>query len=98
MIGAVRIDFAKPALIRNEAPIHLTRTEWQLLRALARHAGRTITHRQLYADVWGRAYGDAQQNLRVHILSLRRKIEADPVRPRIIVTEPGVGYRFEAGE
>ena len=96
-IGAVAIDLAKPALTRDGVAVHLTKTEWQLLRALARHAGRTVTHRQLYSDVWGRAYGDAQQNLRVHILSLRRKIEADPVRPRIIVTEPGVGYRFEAG-
>jgi two-component system KDP operon response regulator KdpE len=54
-----------------------------------------MTHRQIFSDVWGKAYGDAQQNLRVHIRSLRRKIEIDPVRPQIIITEPGVGYRFE---
>jgi two-component system KDP operon response regulator KdpE len=94
-IGNLSIDFAKPSLTRDGVAVHLTKTEWQLLRALARHAGRTMTHRQIFSDVWGKAYGDAQQNLRVHIRSLRRKIEIDPVRPQIIITEPGVGYRFE---
>jgi len=97
-IGNVRIDFAKPMLTRAGESVHLTKTEWQLLRALARHSGRTVTHRQLFADVWGKSYGDAQQNLRVHIRSLRQKIEQDPVRPAVIVTEPGVGYRFEGPE
>jgi two-component system KDP operon response regulator KdpE len=98
VIGTVHIDFAKPQLTRNSEVVHLTRTEWQLLRALALHAGRAVTHRQLFADAMGKSHGDAQQNLRVHIRSLRRKIELDPVRPTIIVTEPGVGYRFETGE
>jgi two-component system KDP operon response regulator KdpE len=93
----VRIDLAKPSLVRGGKPIHLTRTEWDLLRALLKHAGRTLTHRQLFTAVWGNSYGDAQQHLRVHVRNLRRKIEADPVRPRLIVTEPGVGYRFETG-
>jgi two-component system KDP operon response regulator KdpE len=97
-IGDVRIDFAKPGLTKRGVTIHLTKTEWQLLRALARHAGRTVTHRQLFAEAMGKSHGDAQQNLRVHIRSLRRKIESDPVRPGIIVTEPGVGYRFETPE
>ena len=97
-VGGVVIDFAKPILTRDGAVVHLTKTEWQLLRALARHAGRTMTHRQIFSDVWGKSFGDAQQNLRVHIRSLRRKIEADPVRPRLIVTEPGVGYRFEGNQ
>lgn len=97
-IGDAKIDFAKPALTRAGHPVHLTKTEWQLLRALARHSGRTVTHRQLFADVWGKSFGDAQQNLRVHIRSLRQKIEKDPVRPAVIVTEPGVGYRFEGPE
>jgi two-component system KDP operon response regulator KdpE len=96
-IGDLRIDFARPALTRAGVSVHLTKTEWQLLRALARHAGRTATHRQLFQEVWGKAHGDAQENLRVHIRSLRRKIESDPVRPAVIVTEPGVGYRFEGG-
>ncbi len=94
--GAVTIDLAKPSLLRDGNVVHLTRIEWDLLRTLVKHAGRTMTHRQIFDAVWGSSsYGDAQQYLRVHIRSLRRKIEADPVRPRLIITEPGVGYRFE---
>ena len=89
------IDLAKPSIVRDGKTIHLTKTEWDVLRTLARHSGRTLTHRQIFSDVWGNSYGDAQQYLRVHIRSLRRKMETDPVRPRLIVTEPGVGYRFE---
>jgi two-component system KDP operon response regulator KdpE len=89
------IDFAKPSVARDGKAIHLTKTEWDVLRTLARHSGRTMTHRQIFTEVWGNSYGDAQQYLRVHIRSLRRKMETDPVRPRLIVTEPGVGYRFE---
>jgi two-component system KDP operon response regulator KdpE len=94
-LGLVTIDFAKPSARRDDDMLHLTKTEWQLLRALARHAGRTLTHRQIYAEVWGTAHGNPQEHLRVHIRSLRRKLEADPVRPRFILTEPGVGYRLE---
>jgi two-component system KDP operon response regulator KdpE len=94
-VGEVTIDLAKPMLKKNGEPVHLTKTEWELLRALLRNAGRTLTHQQLFREVWGNSYGDAQQYLRVHIRSLRRKIEADPVRPALILTEPGVGYRFE---
>jgi len=92
--GAV-IDLATPAVKRDGLAIHLTKTEWQLLRTLMQNAGRTMTHRQLFSAVWGNSYGDAQQYLRVHIRSIRRKIERDPVRPRLIITEPGVGYRFQ---
>jgi two-component system, OmpR family, KDP operon response regulator KdpE len=95
-LGAVTIDFAKPSAKRDGVALHLTKTEWQLLRTLAKHAGRTLTHRQIYADVWGNAHGNPQEHLRVHVRSLRRKLEADPVRPRFIVTEPGVGYRLES--
>jgi two-component system KDP operon response regulator KdpE len=94
-IDGLSIDLAKPALLKDGAPVHLTPTEWDVLRTLIRHAGRTLTHRQIFTAVWGNSYGDAQQYLRVHIRSLRRKIERDPVRPQRIVTEPGVGYRFE---
>jgi two-component system KDP operon response regulator KdpE len=89
------IDLAKPSVARDGKAIHLTKTEWDVLRTLVRHSGRTMTHRQIFTEVWGNSYGDAQQYLRVHIRSLRRKMETDPVRPRLIVTEPGVGYRFE---
>ena len=77
-------------------PVHLTPTEWDLLRALVTHAGRTMTHNSLLDAVWGRHYGDAQQYLRVYIGHLRRKLK--PIRcPTLIVTEGGVGYRFTDG-
>ena len=94
-IGAVVIDLAKPSLTRDGTVVHLTKTEWELLRTMLKDAGKTLTHRQLFQAVWGNSHGDAQQYLRVHVRSLRRKIETDPVRPKLIVTEPGVGYRFE---
>jgi two-component system KDP operon response regulator KdpE len=96
-LGGVVIDVAKPSIKKNGESVHLTKTEWELLRVLIRHSGRTLTHQQLFREVWGNSYGDAQQYLRVHVRSLRRKIEVDPVRPAMIVTEPGVGYRFESG-
>jgi len=93
----VRIDLAERRVTRDGAPIHLTPTEWGLLHALVTRAGRTLTHHQLFDAVWGRSHGDAQQYLRVYIAHLRRKLERDPIRPTLILTEPGVGYRFEAG-
>jgi two-component system KDP operon response regulator KdpE len=69
--------------------------EWSLLRVLAMQPGRTLTHQQLFHAVWGRTYGDAKLHLRVHVTHLRRKIEARPAEPTLIVTEPGVGYRCE---
>jgi two-component system KDP operon response regulator KdpE len=74
--------------------IHLTRTEWTLLRALIVHAGRPVTHEQLFAHVWKQSQGDAHLYLRVYIAHLRRKLEVDSYRPTLILTEPGVGYRF----
>jgi two-component system KDP operon response regulator KdpE len=94
-IGTLVIDPVKPSVKKDDAGIHLTKTEWELLRTLLKHAGRTLTHQQLFRAVWGNSSGDMQQYLRVHIRALRRKIETDPVRPRLIITEPGVGYRFE---
>ena len=94
-IGTLVIDPVKPSVKKGEVAVHLTKTEWELLRTLLKHAGRTLTHQQLFRAVWGNSSGDMQQYLRVHIRALRRKIETDPVRPRLIVTEPGVGYRFE---
>jgi two-component system KDP operon response regulator KdpE len=94
-IGDLVIDPVKPSLKKSGAAVHLTKTEWELLRTLLKHAGRTLTHQQLFRAVWGNSSGDMQSYLRVHVRSLRRKIESDPVRPTLIVTEPGVGYRFE---
>ncbi|MBC7789552.1 MAG: response regulator transcription factor [Anaerolineae bacterium] len=95
IIGELSIDAARRTVSRGGAAIHLTPTEWGLLNALVTNSGRTMTHQQLFRSVWGSSYGDAQQYLRVYIVHLRRKIEADPYAPRHIVTEPGVGYRFE---
>jgi two-component system KDP operon response regulator KdpE len=95
VIGTLTIDVARRTARRGTTSVHLTPTEWGLLVALLKHAGRTMTHHQLFHAVWGSSYGDAQQYLRVYIAHLRRKIEADPYAPRLIVTEPGVGYRFE---
>ena len=93
--GDLVIDLVGRTLTVQGKHVRLTRTEWEVIRALATHAGRTLTHQQLFREVWtGRSYGDAPQYLRVQIAHLRRKIERDVVRPRYILTEPGVGYRF----
>jgi len=94
-IGDLALDLARRVATRDGRDLGLTPVEWHLLRVLATNAGRTLTHQQLFHAVWGNAFGDAQQNLRVHITHLRRKIELIPSAPRIIVTEPGVGYRCE---
>jgi two-component system, OmpR family, KDP operon response regulator KdpE len=93
--GDLTIDLQRRRVERDGAPVHLTPTEWSLLRELATHPRQTLTHRHLFQAVWGNASGDAQQYLRVYVGHLRRKIEADPVRPRFIQTDPAVGYRFE---
>jgi two-component system KDP operon response regulator KdpE len=95
-VDGLRIDLARRTVARDEVAVHLTPTEWELLRVLVRDAGKVLTHLQLFRAVWARSSGDPQQNLRVYVAHLRRKIERDPVRPTLIVTEPGVGYRFAA--
>lgn len=93
--GALRIDLAARTVTRGGERVHLTPTEYDLLATLATHAGRVMTHTQLFSAVWkGRVFGDAQGHLRVHVAHLRRKLEDDPVRPRHLQTELGVGYRF----
>lgn len=93
--GDLKMDLDARTLTRKGSLVHLTPIEWDLLRVLMTHAGKTMTHSQLFTAVWaGRQYGDAQQYLRVHIANVRRKVETDPLTPRYIVTEPGVGYRF----
>lgn len=95
VIGELEIHLANRIVRRNGVNVHLTPTEWGLLRAFLTHRGRTLTHQQLFRAVWGQAEGDAQQYLRVYVGQLRRKLEMDPVRPTLIHTEPAVGYRFE---
>ena len=94
-VGDLELDLGRRVATRAGRELGLTPVEWNLLRALATNAGRTLTHQQLFHAVWGNVFGDAQQNLRVHITHLRRKIETVPAAPTIIVTEPGVGYRCE---
>lgn len=90
------IDLAGRTVTRAGEQIHLTPTEWDLLRTFAANIDKTLTHRQLFGAVWGRSPGDPQQYLRVYVANLRRKLERDPVRPRFIITEPGVGYRMQS--
>jgi two-component system KDP operon response regulator KdpE len=91
----LQIDVGRREVRRADGIVKLTRTEWRLLQALVMHAGRTMTHQQLFDAVWAKSFGNPQQYLRVHVTNLRRKVEREPASPRLIVTEPGVGYRFE---
>ena len=93
--GELAIDITRRVLTRGSETLRLTPIEWSIVRALVLAAGRTLTHQQLFDAVWGREFGDPQRYLRVHIPNLRRKIEPQPASPRFVVTEPGVGYRFE---
>jgi two-component system KDP operon response regulator KdpE len=88
------IDLAHREVRRDGQLIRLTRTEWQLLKTFVSHSGRTLTHQQIFDAVWAKSFGNPQQYLRVHLTNLRRKIEREPAAPRMIITEPGVGYRF----
>ncbi len=94
-IGDLVINPGARTVRRAGEEIHLTPTEWELLRAFLRNAGKTLTHRQLFRAVWATSSGDPQQYLRVYVANLRRKLEPDVIRPNLIITEPGVGYRFE---
>ena len=93
--GDVEIDLVRRQVTRGGQEVHLTPTEYDLLRVLTTEVGRVITHGNLLRTVMGRGYEDATGTLRVHIASLRKKLEANPARPRIIVTEPGIGYRLQ---
>src|ERR1700732_1760299 len=96
-IDGLEIDFAAHLVRRDCEPVHLTRTEFELLRVLVKNRGRLMTHRKLLSDVWGPEYVDDIQPLRTHIARLRAKVEPDRGdAPRYIVTDPGVGYRFAA--
>jgi len=92
------IDLVARIVRVDGSEVHLTPTEYELLRALATNAGRVLTHHMLLTEVWGPASADATNYLRVYINQLRKKIEVDPMRPRLIVTEPGIGYRFRSSE
>lgn len=93
-VDGLRIDPVRRQITRGEEIIHLTPKEYDLLILLVRHAGRVVTHRTLLTSVWGPAHGEDLHYLRVFIGQLRQKIERDPAEPRIVQTEPGVGYRL----
>ncbi len=97
-IDGLTIDLGRREVRRRSTKIKLTPTEWNILRSLVVHGGRPVSHQQIFDAVWGREYGNPQQYLRVYVTHLRRKIERDPARPRIILTEPGYGYRLGGDE
>ena len=83
---------------QQEADVRLTPTEWHLLEVLLRHPGKLLSQQYLLNEVWGPGYAEAGGNLRLYMAQLRRKLEPDPARPRWLLTEPGMGYRFQPGE
>jgi two-component system KDP operon response regulator KdpE len=89
------IDLRAKRVLREGVEVRLTPTEWHVLEALVRSPGRLVPGRELLQDVWGPTYGEETNYLRVYIAQLRRKLEARPSSPRHLVTEPGLGYRFE---
>jgi two-component system KDP operon response regulator KdpE len=92
--GRLRIDLVRRQVLVGGREVHLTPIEYKLLALLAQNAGRVLTHRQIIRDVWGAAYAGQTHYVRVHMAELRKKIEEEPARPRLLVTEPGVGYRL----
>ncbi len=92
--GDLEVDLAAHRVRREGTDIHLTPTELDLLRVLVRDRGKLVTHRALLREVWGVGYQDDTQTLRVHVANLRRKIDPPGEGPRLIRTDPGVGYRF----
>jgi two-component system KDP operon response regulator KdpE len=99
--GDVTVDLAakKVTAVRGAQAeeIRLTPTEWHLVEVLLRNPGKLLSRRHLLAEVWGPGYENADGNLRLYMAQLRRKLESDPARPRYLLTEPGMGYRFEPG-
>jgi len=89
------VDLAAKKVVRGGAEVHLTPTEWGLLEILARNRGRLVAQKQLLQEVWGPQYAKETHYLRVYLAQLRRKLEPEPSHPRHLVTEPGMGYRFE---
>jgi two-component system, OmpR family, KDP operon response regulator KdpE len=93
-LGKIKVDFERRLVFRGQEEVHLTPIEYKLLAALLKHRGKVVTHRQLLKEVWGPSFIEQNPYLRIFILNLRRKLEADPTRPQYLLTEPGVGYRL----
>jgi two-component system, OmpR family, KDP operon response regulator KdpE len=102
-LGELVVDLAAKRVTTDgaadagQAGIRLTPTEWHLLEVLLRNPGKLLSQRQLLTEVWGPGYADAAGNLRLYMAQLRRKLEPDPARPRWLLTEPGMGYRYQPG-
>ena len=92
------VDLEKRKALRGGAEVHLTPIEFRLLAALARHAGMVVTHRQLLTEIWGPTHATDTHYLRIYMKQLRDKLEKDPLRPRHLLTETGVGYRLSTGD
>ena len=93
-VGELRVDLARRRVSLGEQEVHLTPTEYRLLAVLVKHAGKVVTHRQLLKEVWGPDSVHENQDLRVYMGQLRRKVERDAARPRYLRTEAGIGYRL----
>ena len=96
--GSLKVDLSKRLVTVAGQEVSLTPNEYGLLRVMVTQAGKVLTHRHLLREVWGAEYGNELHMLHVNISNLRRKIEPDPARPRMIITEPGVGYRLRISE
>jgi two-component system KDP operon response regulator KdpE len=94
--GLITLDLVQHIVTREEVEVKLTATEFNLLAYLASHAGRVLTHKMILSNVWDAADADRVEYLRVYMRQLRKKLEADPDHPQVLITEPGVGYRFMA--
>ncbi|HLF34750.1 MAG TPA: response regulator [Cyclobacteriaceae bacterium] len=92
--GSLTVDLLNHSVKKNNEQVKLTSTEFSLLVLLSRNAGRVLTHQYLLKEIWGQGYVDQTQYLRVFIAQLRKKIEDDPAKPKLLVTESGIGYRF----
>jgi two-component system KDP operon response regulator KdpE len=94
VVGPIRLDLEKQAVTVSDRPVHLTPLEYRILRVFAQNPGKLLTHRTILREVWGPAYGDESNYLHVYVSQLRKKLEPDPASPRLLLTEPGAGYRL----
>jgi two-component system KDP operon response regulator KdpE len=97
-VGDVEIDLAARIVKKAGVAVKLTSTEYNIIRFLAQHEGRVLTYSQILREVWGNQYADATHYVHVHVAAVRRKLEDNPSRPALILTESGVGYRLSGGE
>jgi two-component system KDP operon response regulator KdpE len=93
--GDIEVDLSRRSVLRAGVPVHLTRTEYRLLSALLAHPGKVLTQRGLLREIWGPTYTESSHYLRVYVGHLRHKLERDPAQPQHLLTETGVGYRFQ---